>query len=1070
MSAEHTLRDADARRIIEEDLGHTLLVEAAAGTGKTTGLVRRMAALVAGGTADIDAIAAMTFTTRAAGQLRERFEDELRERLHGAAGDTAGNLHRALDDIDVLSIGTIHSFCSQLLAEYPVEAGIEPGSSVIDADEDAVLRAQAWQDATRSLPKERILRLQELGLDPAQLELGFMMFCDYPDVRFTAQPVAFDAAAHGAALADALRAITELRSDPVDEYQERVRSAIIRLDSGPSASADLAAVLDLLDADLAKKIRVRSWSDTPRATEIRDKLFPRLRAEWIAPLRRLLLAYRYPEVLDLLHRAAEIYDARRRRGAVINHNDLLIRTRDMLRDNGSLRRELQRRFPFLLIDEFQDTDPLQAEIIVFLTGEQHDETDWRRIRLRPGALFAVGDPKQSIYRFRRADISVYNAVRDLVTRSGGRVLQLGSSFRAVPALCSWVNDTFSTVFPPEADDAQAAGVPLHPTRSDGGTLCGAYRIDIATGETRAQEHIAEAEATALADWITRAVGTLHIVNARAQDAEERPLRHDDILLLFREHQDLRIAAGVFESAGIPYQLERGRIRRGAPALADFLNALLALIDPEDHVPIVAFLRGPFCGADDAALARYVEAGGVFAFNARAVRGADARIQAGLQYIKDSVRLVRSNPPATVIADMIDRLALLPWAASQPKGWSAAAAFQELLHIAQRRSARGEALAGIVLHLRQVIAAGSMQTTQLLSEPGAVRLMTLHSAKGLEAPVVILAAAAGEKEHDVAMVIDRRSDPPAGSLRLERGHGPFQRIEIARPSEWEEKEVLERAHADAELARLQYVAATRARSACIVSVPGTTGSKRHPMWGILTARLDRRLPQPEAAAAAPAAQRPGEADIDGARRSIASAWEKASAPTWARTRPSMLHDTAPPVKQTVRTAAKSAADTASTEPGGADFGTAMHALLEHVLLHPAADPPTTAAALAEAHGLDASTVPALLALLERTRRHPLWRRITTAKERHAEVPFGLPHRSDDGLPGIMEGSIDLVFRDDDGWTIVDYKTDALNGGIHGLAAYYAPQLRAYAAAWKEITGEDAHALLWFLSAEEVVSVE
>jgi len=1070
MSAEHPLRDADARRIIEEGLDHTLLVEAAAGTGKTTGLVRRMVALVAGGKADLGAVAAMTFTTRAAGQLRERFEDELRKRLRdGAAGDTADNLHRALDDIDDLRIGTIHSFCAQLLAEYPVEAGIEPGFSVLETDEDVSLRMRAWQDTIRDLPEKRILRLQELGLDPAQLELGFTMFCDYPDVRFSATPVAFDATEHVAELADTLRAITEAHADPVDEYQERLRSAIIRLESGQSTIADLAAILDLLDADLTKKIRVRSWTDTPRAKEIRDEHFPRVRAELITPLRQRLLAFRYPEVLELLHHASETYDAQRQSGAVLNHNDLLIRTRDMLRDNGTLRRALQQRFPFLLVDEFQDTDPMQAEIIVFLAGVQHDETDWRRMLLRPGALFAVGDPKQSIYRFRRADISVYNAVRELVTHSGGRVLQLGSSFRAVPALCTWVNDTFSDVFRPEADDIQAADVPLQPTRKDGGTLCGAYRIDAETGGARSRENIAEAEATSLAKWISRAVGTLRIVNADSDDTEERTLRHEDILVLFREHQDLRVAAGVFESTGIPHQLESGRIQRGAPALTDFLNALRALIDPEDPVPIVGFLRGPFCGADDTALARYVEAGGVFAFNARAVRGADERIQAGLQYIKDSVRLVRSNPPATVIADMIDRLALLPWAASQPKGWSIAAAFQELLHIAQRRSARGDALAEIVLHLQQAVEQGSIRTSQLRTDTSAVRLMTLHSAKGLEAPVVILAAAAGEKRHEVAMVVDRRSDPPAGSLRLERAHGAFQRRDIARPSDWERKEILERAHVDAELTRLRYVAATRARSACIVSVPDATGPQRHPMWDSLAERAIHALPQPEGDAGTPSTTKPVHADMERTHRSIASGWEQASAPTYARAHPSALHDDAPDAERSAtppRPPARRETETA----GGAEFGSAMHALLEHMLLHPDADATAVAASLADKHGLDVSAVPALLKLLDRTRRHPLWSRMTAAEERHAEVPFGLPHTSSDGLPGVMEGTIDLVFRDADGWTIVDYKTDAVHGNVEELAAHHAPQLRAYAAAWEEITGEEAHALLWFLTAEQIVTVE
>ena len=166
--------------------------------------------------------------------------------------------------------------------------------------------------------------------------------------------------------------------------------------------------------------------------------------------------YLHPIIMRAVAPASEEFAAWRRRNGRLNFQDLLLIARDLLREHPSVRRAFQERFLPILVDEFQDTDPIQAEILFYLTGEDTDEKDWRELSPKPGSLFVVGDPKQSIYRFRRADIETYGAVRDRLEKTG-RVLNLTANFRSTGRLCGWVNGVFARRFPETATAQQAAG-------------------------------------------------------------------------------------------------------------------------------------------------------------------------------------------------------------------------------------------------------------------------------------------------------------------------------------------------------------------------------------------------------------------------------------------------------------------------------------------------------------------------------------------------------------------------------------------------------------------------------------
>ena len=211
----------------------------------------------------------------------------------------------------------------------------------------------------------------------------------------------------------------------------------------------------------AKELAGRQGASGRRARSL-DAIWPELRDA----LRSGTAARSLRVVLKAIRPAVEIYDRLRRDAGLLNFQDLLLAAARLLRENPAIRTYFRKRFTHLLIDEFQDTDPIQAEVMMLLAADDPTETDWRRCRPVSGSLFVVGDPKQSIYRFRRADIVTYNEVKRIIEETGGEVVSLTANFRATAPLVEWVNSTFSDRFPAAATEVAPAYSPLQVGRVD----------------------------------------------------------------------------------------------------------------------------------------------------------------------------------------------------------------------------------------------------------------------------------------------------------------------------------------------------------------------------------------------------------------------------------------------------------------------------------------------------------------------------------------------------------------------------------------------------------------------------
>lgn len=1042
------LPDDDARRAIREDLGTSLLVEAAAGTGKTTSLVERMTALIRTGAATIDRVSAVTFTIKAAAELSERFQTSLEAAAREAKGDERLRCEAALSRLDSAFVGTIHAFCARLLRERPVEAGVDPGFAEMDEPENAAARFEAWGRYTERLFTDEnpiLPRLSALNVRLEDLRQTYETLSDnedvVPDIGREGKPPDFSS--ERAAVQKLLaRATADLPSEMPpggwNDFQEAVRRAarLVALRDTSDAPA-FAQVLEALE---------RARKKGTEAGRVRSE-FETLCRDTLAPALRRWREYLHPVLMRAVAPAATEYAAWRRRNGRLNFQDLLLLARDLLRDHPRVRLAFQERFLPILVDEFQDTDPIQAEILFYLTGADTDEKDWKKLSPRPGSLFVVGDPKQSIYRFRRADIETYGAVRERIERSG-RILHLTSNFRSTERLCRWVNGAFSREFPAAATAQQAAWVPLSARREEGAP--GVFRLQTRTTGS-ATAPVVEQDSLRVAGAIEAAV----------RRGERRP---GDFLVLFRTRKFMSEYARALEARGIPYELSGGGAFRDSDELRTLLPLLAAISDPDDPVSFAAVLRGPLFGVDDEALYRHSRAGGRFSFRAALPPEPDPRIARACELLREGEELAETLPPAAAISRLCGRLGWTAYAGARELGDSRAGNLLKAIAAARTFSAEGLDFPGVVAELDRLTNEGYIEEMSAQpGRPGAVRLLTVHGAKGLEAPVVFLADPRRERDKPVRFTIDRRGEHARGHWRVIRETDGFSVIEIAEPPGWEEMETAEEAFDDAERIRLLYVAATRAREMLVVSVWKQGKSENaHGPWSALAPFLTEDLP--EGALAAPAvepAPRPDlAAELEAFRAGPQRRRSACAAATYAVV--------------SVTDVAHAAEKPAWERTGrGMSWGRVLHGALEAAMRDPKADLRLTAANLLAAEERPAGDLEDVLRIVEGVRKSPLWKRALASTNRLAEVPFALPVAPAElGLAGapestVLQGAVDLVFEEADGWVLVDYKSDTVTPENRAaLEAFYAAQIGHYRRYWEKLTGRPTRAGLFFLHTGEL----
>jgi ATP-dependent helicase/nuclease subunit A len=1044
------MRAPSAQQVAAIEEPGVVFVSAGAGTGKTTVLVERFVKAVCERGLGIDNVLVITYTERAAGELRSRIRERLVELERH-------DLARALDGA---WISTIHGFCHRLLRAHPFEAGLDPRFRVLDESQSAVLRSEAFAEALAGYvdgrDEERVRLLATYGAEG----LRGMLTSVYDRLRSAGRPLELpgEPATSLAERLVELKDVAELTLSLTEaglEGRAQVEDALELVDPAPPAER----LLDLSELRVGgdERERFASFGEALAAVE-------RAALDEIAARDRALLE-------GLLRGFDEAYSEAKARESALDFEDLQLRARSLLELNEKVREDARWRFRSILVDEFQDTNRLQCELVDLVAGEE---------------VFFVGDEFQSIYRFRHADVEVF---RERRAASAG-VLPLTENYRSRPEVLDVVNHLFGTEFGTDYEPLVAAGRFPDPLFGPAVELLVTDKASYREGDV----HWRIAEARHLARRVRELVDA----------GEAAP---GDIVLLFAAGTDAERYEEALRRENLATYRAAGRGYFGQQQVGDLTMYLRLILNRYDDEALVSVLASPFVGVSNDALyllRRAAQRRPLFSGMERELPAElgprDRRLFEAFRQRYD--RLVRLSAIAglerlceRIISEHDYDLAVL----ARWDGRRRYANLRKLGRLARSyEELRGPDIEGFLRFLADQEAAGARESEAPAEEEGgdAVRLLTIHSAKGLEFKVVVVADAGRNPEHasrdEILCLPDGRVgfkivDPSTGKRHAASG--------------FDELREAERAAGEAETRRLYYVAMTRAIDRLIVSGavdPTSTRDAKAPIRWILERleadlegedrieleregarvlmRLDRRAGDVEEEV---------EPVGEPAQLELFATVEQAA----ARVAPELPVLVPVPEPPTVRIRSLSysalalygrcsyrfyaeriaglrARDGAGEVPGGqaglaaTEIGDAVHVLLEHG----ASAEDSRERVLARYPGATAADVERVAGLVQAWHDSALARDLAESEGVRPELPFAFEH---DGV--LLHGRFDLFRLAEGQALVVDYKTNRLEELTpeEALEDDYSLQRLVYALAAFRAGAEEVEVAYAFLERPEDV---
>ena len=893
MSKAGVLPDLSARRRALLDHATTLLVEAGAGSGKTALMAGRVALLLTAGLPTRE-IVAITFTEAAASELRERIEgfvnrlaradipDELRVALpDGLSAEQSKAIAAADETLDELTCTTIHGFCQQLVKPYPVEAGIDPGATIIDPEAATLAYqdlVQAWLSARfgRDRGAEGLGRLPPL---PALGEQDFFaeLLVDEPDqvikriqetaafLRKTRTATAPPGALEPAALDELSQAIEafagwyaqcgveeEETANVTDDLQQ-FKALVDEARKGPLTGRSVAKLLLHVPPECKHGTETRfnawrkkgKWESAAAAKGLGKPRGAQLSNAAQAYYDRCSYAYTafvatvaacaFAQFVAEFEPLAKLYADYKRQAALLDFDDLLYHARDLLAGNEHVRQALAQRYPRILVDEFQDTDPLQAEILWHLCGEGDQGAPWIERKLRAGSLFVVGDPKQAIYRFRGADVDTYlEAKRAILAQDPNAVLEIVANFRSLKEIIDFANDQFRGLFSPE--NGQPGFTALQSTRlpQDERRAVACFNVTIGDDHKSGKgkivvDRVRREEARIVAELVSGLIGTYQVWDKRSKSM--RPCRPGDIALLAPTGTNLWIYERALEQRELSIASQAGKSFYTRQEVQDMIAVARAIADRRDTLALGALLRGPLVGLTEEEIADAIIGLPALGENQtpRLHLWTDCQVitnpvlKRALEVLQNLARKARQTTPYHLMAEAIEELNVRPIlrARYRQSAERALANVEMVLEMARAYDTRGLVAFADALRV-------NWDDTQKHIEgrpdadAEAVSISTMHSAKGLEWPIVIPINSPTELDETVDF-LHRRSDNTV-HFKLMGSAGPDYDV-----VKTDEKSQLRR-----ERVRLWYVALTRACD--LLLLPRQSERVQNDWFSLLNANL------------------------------------------------------------------------------------------------------------------------------------------------------------------------------------------------------------------------------------------
>ncbi len=1095
---DFTLADESSRAAIRNDLDATLFVEASAGTGKTTSLVDRVVNLVASGRTRLDRLAAITFTESAAAELRDRIRQQLERAVDdpSRAEDERRRCQDGVADLDQASVRTLHAFAAQLLHERPLEAGLPPSFETTDEIAAGIKFNEAWniwldQALSEGSPLSDSLSIGiTLGASLDQLkETALEFHKNYTDLT----GVSFCPSGHTStsgmqSLVDKTAEIERLceysRLGPGDRLYTHAQSklpALRRLAEVPLDSSAAYGLVRRMGTLNTRNGRQSDWDSDPvsggnACAALKDLLkdLADAASEQLQQARRESLL----PVLDALRVFALEYADQRREQGRADFHDLLVWARNLLRDNLEVRDHFRRRFSHILIDEAQDTDPIQTEIAMFLaeSGTGHDGNgsrpiSWEQVAPEKGKLFVVGDPKQSIYRFRRADVVQMQLLQQRMESTGGSKVSLVQNFRSQQNLVNWVNHVFArwmgdgSETTGESGTGQAIYDEMFPRwKGDTGNP---FRPQVwalsndasekTVGPVRRQE---AAEIAALLEQIVSQEWQVLDQAASGAEGHEtyRSARFSDICILMPRRTGLATLERGLETGNIPYRLESASLVFETQEIRDLMNCLRAIDNPADQVATVAALRSPAFGCSDADLLVHHRNGGRFDYLARIQGPDDGPVSEALAVLRQFHLDRLSGSTGALIDRFVRDRMLMEVAVGHPRMREQWRRYRFMVERAwQFEDAGGRSLRAFVEWVDDQIRENARVSEAPVpeSDEDAVRVMTIHAAKGLEFPVVVLTGINSDRTGGSGVVqFDRQEG------RVEVGFG--SRDSRFSTEGYEDLAEAETRMAEAEAIRLMYVATTRARDHLVLSLrrTGNAGGEKSAAGRIAAIMEDHTSLWQDVVLTTTSEPLEADSESDLDTTSATSAYEhsQAALDQWMAEREALVSAMGAPYSVAATALGHSTADEREDKPeqesdepwkigrSGTGVGRAVHAVLQTVDLATGDGIPERARAQAAAEGVpdrEQDIVRHCRAAVE----SDIVKRAVASGRLWREVPVAV------GMGGgSLHGFIDLLFEEPDGLVVVDYKTDSVRADETAEAVRrYHLQGGAYAHAIQQLTG-------------------
>jgi len=1053
--------DSESRRLIATDFEHTLFVDAGAGSGKTTSMVSRIMVIILKGLADVREIAAITFTNEGAASLKSKMQTEL-ESAHGSDSYTPtesvsfalgkqehARIETALTNLPLAQFSTIHSFCLSMLKERPVEAGIDPKFEMNTEGNVISAFGEAWAKFIVEAARQRHAFLgfiAEEGIDLEEVRRIAEIKYQNPDLTLYTENVKRVSEAE---VNDAFKRVLEL------SQMMWSGNKVLIADRRTQAGEDrVQFVKDLYWRAASCKTR-REKLKLITGTELHKKwtqnqtMFERAVTELgeiQGSIGKRHLDFLHSHIVEFVAAFESYFALQRKNTSTLEFQDLLYLACSMLKESRNVRQYFKRKYMYLFVDEAQDVDPLQTEV-VFLLAEKPDlfARHWKEVSLEPSKLFVVGDPKQSIYKFRRADIAMYEEAKAHVKSQGGLILSLTKNFRSASPIIHFVNDHFAGSFQEFVQDReldlQPEYAPLEPAAGHQSHL-GSHVVSLVPNAGANKRDTLASETKKLVGFIRETLDNVSIADSATGDM--RPLRYSDIMVLMKAFTDIDVYTGAFEDAGIPYQEVGGRTFFHTDDVRGLVFALKAIDDPTDTVSLFGALKSPVIGISDQALFDFVSAGNRFTIFGGEEPGADT-LNLALVLFRNLHHRRETLRPSGVLKELFDASGICHIVVSEPNGVQKSSKYFRLLELVyeiegdQRLSFRA-----VVAALESVMKLDDPQLANVtITHAGqnAVKITTIHRAKGLEAPVIVIA--------NSTVPNTRRDITPSHIVLRDKGMIviPYQKSGGLYSLDADKLRAFEERREYCEAERLRYVAATRARDLLAVcvqdeSVGGETFNGRFApsLSGKAWSQSASRKVEQERAPAGPP------------RITASEAFAEAKAKRAERLQ--LLQEKLAALQSPFL----SVHDTMEIDPGlfrmkrkarGKGYGNVIHRAMQQIVTNTQFDIMSVLDQWMEDENVPHRFRGDVLASLTRLGKNPHVQEAVACKEKYCEWDF---YVKQDGA--ILNGVIDLVYRRAAGdWVIVDYKTDDVSDPDRKrrLDGTYGRQLAEYQKAFETVTG-------------------